>query len=294
MNYDSIIIGKGPAGISAGLYIKRAGKNVLIIGKDGGTLEKAEAIDNYYGFSKTISGKELIRSGIEQAQRLEIPIDTDEVVGVNFDGSSYEVETRNKTYKAKTLVLATGATRNTPKIKGIKQLEGKGVSYCAICDGFFFRGKNVSVLGNGDYAIKEAIILSPIAKEVTILTNGKELVENRSSLPENIQIQEKEIEELRGDSTIEQVTFTDQSYLKTDGLFVAVGTASSTDLAKKIGAITKDNTIVVDENMATNVGGLYACGDCTGGLLQIAKAVNEGAVAGLSVVKYLKKESGKE
>lgn len=288
--YDSIIIGKGPAGITAGLYAKRGGKNVLIIGKDGGTLEKAEAIDNYYGFPETISGKQLIKNGIKQAQRLEIPIDTDEVLGINFDGTKYEVETRNKTYESKTVILATGSKRNTPKINGIKELEGKGVSYCAICDGFFYRGKDVTVLGSGDYALKEAKILSPIAKQVTILTDGKQLVENRSQLPENILIEEKEIEELRGVNKIEQIGFKDKTTLNTNGLFVAIGTASSTDLAKKIGVITNNNTITVSDDMSTNVPGLYACGDCTGGLLQISKAIYEGTMAGLSVVKFLKKE----
>lgn len=286
--YDVIIIGKGPAGISAAVYAKRSNVSVLVIGKDGGALAKTEAIDNYYGFADTISGRELLENGLKQAQRLNVLLDTDEVIGVRFDGEKYEIETRNQTYEAKALILATGTARNTPKIKGIKELEGKGVSYCAICDAFFYRGKEVSVLGNGDYALKEATTLAPIAKKVTILTNGKDLVENRSPLPKNIQINGKEIQEVRGEAKLEQVDFKDQSNLKIDGLFVAIGTASSTDLAKKIGALTKDNKIVVDDKMATNVQGLYACGDCTGGLLQVVKAVHEGAVAGLSVVKYLR------
>lgn len=148
MIYDSIIIGKGPAGISAGVYLKRAEKNVLIIGKDGGALEKTESIDNYYGFEQTISGKELLENGLKQALRLDIPIDTDEVIGISFDGNKYEIETRNKKYESKSLILATGTTRNKPKIKGIKEFEGKGISYCAICDAFFYRNKKVTVLGS--------------------------------------------------------------------------------------------------------------------------------------------------
>lgn len=286
--YDAIVIGKGPAGISAGIYIKRAGKEVLIIGKDGGALDKTKAIDNYYGFSETISGKQLLENGLKQAERLDIQIDTDEVIGVSFDGKKYEIETRNRSYESKSLILATGTNRNVPKIDGIKELEGKGVSYCAVCDAFFYRGKDVSVLGNGDYALKEAKILSPVAKNVTILTNGEKLVENRSSLLENINTKQSEIKELRGENKLEEVNFKDGSKLKIDGLFVAIGTASSTDFARKLGAITKNNTIVVDETMATNIDGLYACGDCTGGLLQISKAVYEGSKAGLSVVKYLR------
>ena len=289
MLYDVIIIGKGPAGISAALYAKRANLNVLVIGKDGGALEKTKEIDNYYGFTNTISGKELLINGINQAKRLNILIETDEVLNVKFDGIYY-IETRNNTFEAKALILATGTSRKKPLIKGVKEFEGKGISYCAICDAFFYRNKDVSVLGSGDYALSEARTLLPIAKSVSILTNGEELVQNRGINDEDFLIKEKTIEEIIGTDSVNKVKFTDGTHITTDGVFIAIGVASSTDLAKKIGAVTKDNLIVVDENMATNVPGLYACGDCTGGLLQISKAVYEGAKAGLSVVKHLRKE----
>lgn len=287
MIYDSIIIGKGPAGISASLYIKRANLKVLIIGKDGGALEKTKEIDNYYGFPNTISGKELLINSFEQAKRLGIAIETDEVIGVEFDGN-YHVKTRNGIFQSKTLILATGTSRKAPTIKGIKEFEGKGVSYCAVCDAFFYRGKNVSVLGSGDYALEEAKVLLPVAKSVSILTNGDELVQNRGNNYDEFSIEEKEIAEVRGQDKVSEIKFKDGSNITTDGLFIAIGVASSTDLARKLGAIVKENYIVVDEHMATNVPGLYACGDCTGGLLQIAKAVHEGAEAGWSVIKYIR------
>ncbi len=287
MIYDCIIIGKGPAGISASLYLKRANLNALVIGKDGGALEKTESIDNYYGFSDTISGKELLINGIKQAERLNIKIETDEVVNVKFDGIYY-VETRNNTFKSKTLILATGTSRKKPLIKGVKEFEGKGISYCAICDAFFYRNKDVSVLGSGDYALSEARTLFQVAKSVSILTNGEKLVENRDIDYNNFSIQEEQIEEIRGESRVQSIQFKDGKTISTDGVFIAVGVASSTDLAIKIGAIIKDNNIIVDENMATNVPGVFACGDCTGGLLQISKAVYEGAKAGLSVINYLR------
>lgn len=289
MLYDVIIIGKGPAGISAALYAKRANLNVLVIGKDGGALEKTKEIDNYYGFTNTISGKELLINGINQAKRLNISIETDEVVNIKFDGIYY-VETRNNTFEAKTLILATGTSRKKPLIKGVKEFEGRGISYCAICDAFFYRNKDVSILGSGDYALSEARTLLPIAKSVSILTNGEELVQNRGFDEEKFVIQEKKIEEIIGADSVNKVKFTDGTHIETQGVFIAIGVASSTDLAKKIGAVTKDNSIVVDENMATNVPGLYACGDCTGGLLQISKAAYEGAKAGLSAIKYLREE----
>ena len=289
MSYDCIIIGKGPAGISAGLYVKRANLKVLVIGKDGGSLEKTKEIDNYYGFKNTISGKELLINGIEQAKRLGIEIETDEVIGLEFDGE-YKVKTRNREFTSKALILATGARRNVPTIKGVKEFEEKGVSYCAICDAFFYRNRDVAVLGSGDYAISEAKQLLPVANSVTILTNGEQIVENRDIDMEKIQILEKPINQFRGNDVIEEVVFDDNSKMKTSGIFIALGTASSTDLAKKLGAITNGNYIVVDKNMKTNVPGLYACGDCTGGLLQISKAVYEGAVAGLDVIKYIRKK----
>lgn len=289
MLYDVIIIGKGPAGISAALYVKRANLNVLVIGKDGGALEKTKEIDNYYGFTNTISGKELLINGINQAKRLNIPIETDEVLNVKFDGIYY-IETRNNTFEAKTLILATGTSRKKPLIKGVKEFEGRGISYCAICDAFFYRNKDVSVLGSGDYALSEARTLLPIAKSVSILTNGEELVQNREFNEEDFLIKEKAIEEIVGADSVNKVKFTDGTHITTDGVFIAIGVASSTDLAKKLGAVIDGNNITVDENMATNVPGLYACGDCTGGLLQISKAVYEGAKAGLSVIKYIRKD----
>ena len=287
MIYDTIIIGKGPAGISAGLYVKRANFKVLIIGKDGGALEKAKDIDNYYGFRNTISGKELLLEGIEQAKRIGIDIETDEVIALEYDGN-FKVKTRNNTFSSKTLILATGASRKTPNIKGIKELEGKGVSYCAVCDAFFYRNKDVSVLGSGDYALEEVKTLLPVARSVSILTNGEELVKNRSINYDEFILQEKEIEEITGTDRVNKIKFKDGTNIKTDGLFVAIGVASSTDLARKIGAIVENNTIKVDENMASNVPGLYACGDCTGGILQISKAVYEGTNAGINCGKYLR------
>ena len=282
--YDVIIIGSGPAGISAGIYLKRAKKNVLIISKGNSALEKAEKIDNYYGVL-SVSGKELYELGIEQAKALDIHIENDEVTNISFE-NNFIVTTVNRQFESKYVIIATGTNRKTPNIKGIKEFEGKGVSYCAICDAFFYRNKDVAVLGNGNYAIHEASHLKPIAKSVIILTNGKEIVENRSM--QEFEIEETPIREFRGTNVIEEIEFDNNNTKKIDGVFIAIGTASSTDLAKKIGAVVKNNNIVVDENMETTVKGMYACGDCTGGLLQVNKAVYEGAKAALSIINVSK------
>ena len=285
--YDVIIIGAGPAGISAGLYAKRANLNVLIIYKEQAGLEKAEQIENYYGFENGITGKELYETGIRQAQNLGIDIKREEVINIQMEEKNeYKIITENGTYISKAVIFATGNKKNVPKIKGIKDFEGRGVSYCAVCDGFFYRNKDISVLGNGKYAISETNELINIANSITILTDGKEEPEIRS---DKVKIDTRKIREVRGDKRIEEIDFEDNSTMKTDGLFVALGVAGSAEFAKKLGIITNKDRIVVNENMETNIPGIYACGDCTGGLLQISKAVYEGAKAGLQAVRYLKK-----
>ena len=285
--YDVIIIGAGPAGITAGLYTKRANLNTAIIHKDESSLEKAELIENYYGFENGVSGKELYEKGIEQAKNLNIDVKNEEVVNIQISNIGFDVITDKEQYSSKTLIFATGNKKNTPKIKGIKELEGKGISYCAICDGFFYRNKNIAVLGSGKYAISETNELINLAKEITILTNGEKAPEIRA---DNVKIDTRRIKEVRGEDKVEEVEFEDNNKLKTEGIFVAQGVAGSSEFAKKLGIITKNDKIIVDENMQTNIKGIYACGDCTGGLLQISKAVYEGTKAGLEVIKYLREK----
>ena len=279
--YDVIVIGSGPAGITAAIYAKRRSLSILVISKGMGALQKAEKIDNYYGFENGISGKELYVNGIKQAKNLGIDFIEDEVINIEYI-NQFTIETVNSKYEAKAVILATGVSRNVPNIKGIKEFEGKGVSYCAVCDSFFYKGKDVAVLGDGNYAIHEFETLKPIASSVTILTNGNTMVENRDS---SIEVNSKKIREFRGDTKLEEVEFEDNTIQNLNGVFIAMGTASSSDLARKIGARIENNNIIVNENMETTVPGLFACGDCTGGLLQISKAVYEGAKAGLAVLK---------
>lgn len=285
--YDVIIVGAGPAGISASLYLKRANLNVLVIFKGNGALEKASKIENYYGLKEPISGKELLNIGIEQAKNLGVEIVKDEVTSITLE-DYFTVTTVNREYQTKKVILATGTNRKAPNIKGIREYEGKGVSYCAVCDAFFYKNKDVAVLGSGNYAIHEATQLKPVVNSVTILTNGEPMVENRDGV--EFDIDEEPIREFRGGNVIEEVAFKNQDTKKINGVFVAIGTASSSDLARKIGAVVQNENIQVDENMQTTVDGLYACGDCTGGLLQINKAVYEGAKAALHIINAFKSE----
>ena len=280
--YDVIILGAGPAGISASLYTKRANLKTLILYNDKSGLEKASLIENYYGFKNGITGEELYNTGIEQAKNIGVEVLKEEVVKIENNIEHFNVVTTRNEYQAKNLILATGNKKNRPKIKGIEKFEGKGVSYCAICDGFFYRNRSVAVLGSGNYAIAETNELINITDNITILTNGKKAPEFRA---DNVKVDTKEIEEIEGTDKVEEVRFKDGTTIKTDGIFVAEGVAGSSEFAKKLGIITQKDKIVVNENMETNVKGIYACGDCTGGLLQVSKAVYEGAKAGLEVIK---------
>lgn len=281
-----IIIGGGPAGVSAALYGARAGLSVTIIDNGPGALAKAHHIDNYYGIS--LSGTELHQQGLEQAARLGVKIIHDEVVGVEYLGH-YAVSLKNGVLlECQALILATGTKNITIKIPGLAELEGKGISYCAVCDGFFFRKKKVAVLGAGAYALHEAEYLKQLADSVTILTHGQ----NGSHLAEtDFEVVETPLAEIIGEEKLSSINFYDGSSIEVDGLFIALGTADSSDIARKLGAQTNGRYIQIDENGATNLPGLFAAGDCTGGLLQVAKAVHDGAKAGMSAVKFIRSQS---
>ena len=279
---DLIIIGAGPAGISASLYAKRSNNNVLILYNGESNLEKAEKIDNYYGFENGISGQELYNTGIKQAENIGVKVKKEEVLHIEQITNGFEITTTENLYQSKALIIATGNKKIRPNIKGLQEFEGKGISYCAICDGFFYRNKNVAVIGNGKFAVNEANILKNIAKSVTILTNGEQM--NTDS---NFQINTMKIKQISGGLRAEEIVFEDNSILEIDGVFVALGEAGGADFAKKIGILTNNDNIVVNEKMETNVKGIFACGNTNGGLLQVSKAVYEGAVAGLSAANYL-------
>ena len=283
----AIIIGSGPAGISAALYLQRSGKvQTVVISKGIGALAKAEKIENFYGFPEPISGRELHENGIEGAKRLGVQFIEEEVVSLSYNAEMHPiVSTTQQDHSADAVLIATGTSRKTVPIKGLKEHEGKGVSYCAVCDAFFFRKRPVCVIGNGEYAVHEAEVLASTSGSVTILTNGLKMA---SEVPESIAVIDKKIVSVNGEVTVESVQFEDGDTLEVKGVFVALGVAGSGELARKVGAETENNRIKVNEKMQTNLPGLYAAGDCTGGMLQVYKAVYDGATAGLAMLEYLK------
>ena len=280
-----IIVGSGPAGISAALYAVRAGVDTTVLTKGPGALDRAEKIENYYGFAQPVSGAELERRSMENARRLGVQFVTTEAVGLTYT-DKLKVETVGKDYPADAVILATGASRAVPRIPGLAGLEGHGVSYCAACDAFFYRGKDVAVLGSGEYALHEVQALLPVVRSVTLLTNGAPLT---ADFPSEVRVCPQAVEAVLGETVVTGVQLSGGAQLPVSGVFVALGVAGSTALARKIGAEVDGNRIVVDARMQTTVPGLYAAGDCTGGLLQVAKAVYEGAQAGTEAAKALRK-----
>lgn len=284
--YDLVIVGAGPAGISASLYAKRGNLDVLVVYNDESTVGEAHKIDNYYGFPGGISGEELYSNGIKQAKQLGVEVKKAEVVGIENLGKHFNVKTVKGDFESKAVILSTGNKKLKPNIPGVKEFEGRGVSYCAICDAFFFRNKNVAVIGNGKFAISEANELSHVASKVTILSDGLEAPDC------DYEVNTKKITVIAGDSRVNKVQFEDGSYINVDGVFIALGEAGAIDFAKTLGIFQNGDNIKVNENMETNVKGIFACGNVTGGLLQVSKAVYEGAKAGLSAVNYIRNMKG--
>lgn len=292
-----VIIGAGPAGISAALYTIRGNLKPLVINAGIGALEKAEKIENYYGLEHPLSGQELFDVGIEQAKALGVRFLDAQVLGITgFD--TFTVKTTEGDIEAESVILATGGKRTAPSIPGIREYEGRGVSYCAICDAFFYRGREVAVLGNSDFALHEAEELKNVTPRVTIYTNGEEPEFSREH---SIAVNTMKIQSIEGDETvsglrmesgvrIQESGIEEVSFYPADGVFVALGTAGSTEIARQMGAeLNEKGNVKVNENMETTIPGLFAAGDCTGGLLQISKAVYEGSVAGIAAGKYIRR-----
>ena len=314
-----IIIGAGPAGISAALYAARANMNPLVINNGIGALEKAEKIENYYGMEHPVSGKELFETGLAQAKALGVRILEAQVLGIGgFD--TFTVKTTAGDFDTISVILATGSKRKAPAIPGIKEFEGRGVSYCAVCDAFFYRGKDVAVLGNSDFALHEAEELAPMAGSVTIYTDGKEPEFSRKS---SFAVNTMKIQSVEGDEKVSGLRLVSESetdaksdtdeeknlQLLPEGKKAEMEASEfhsqespvrdSTEtfvpeMARQMGAaLTEKGNIKVNEKMESTIPGLFAAGDCTGGLLQVAKAVYDGAQAGLSANQYVRNRQKK-
>lgn len=285
MIYDAIIIGKGPAGISASLYLVRAGMKTLVLGHGVGALERAERIENFYGFDVSPTGAELAAKGVAQARKLGADVRDEEVVHISME-DSWVVKTVDGDYRSRSVLLATGKSRAGLKVPNFDELRGKGISFCATCDGFFYRNKRIAVVGTGDYAASELSELTHFTKDITLFTNGGEALSSR--FPEGIAVEKRKISGFAGTDKLTSIELEDGTSIPVDGVFIALGTAGAADFAAKIGVELNKTDIVVDSSFMTNVPGIFAAGDCIGGFLQVSKAVSDGALAAKSMISFLK------
>ena len=282
MVLDSIVVGHGPAGITAGIYLKRANKNVLVIGKDFGVLDSSNSlIENYYGIP-SIKGVDLARSAIMQAKSLGCEILTDEIITIEY-GDILKVYTETNCYETKTVLLATGQKRETPNIKGLKKYIGRGVSYCVTCDGYFFKNKTVALIGSSTYMLHELKELENLTKNIIIFTNGEKLL---TEVP--FKIVSEKISSITGDEySVHEISTLNQTF-KIDGVFIALGSSGGLDIARKLGILFDNNEIIVDSSNETNLKGIFAAGDIIAGKKQVIKACYDGMKAASGIIEYLR------
>lgn len=301
MDFELIIVGGGPAGLCAGIYAVRRGIKTLIIEKGvvGGQVLLAPEIGNYPGFP-SVSGTDLAKSMEDHAKGVGVEFELGEVLRIEVGGGIKKVTTSNRTYECNALIISTGAIHRPLNVAGEKDFLGKGVSYCATCDGPLFKGKKVAVIGGGNHACEDAAYLADIAEKVFLIhrRDSFRAEECRLEHAKNKGVEfitDTVVEEFEGDVLLEKIRLKNvksggESELSVNGVFVSIGVVPLYALAEQIGvSVDERGYILVDENQITNVGGVYACGDVTGGVLQVATAIGEGCVAALSVYEYIRK-----
>jgi len=278
---DTIIVGVGPAGISAAIYLNQLNKDVLVFAKDLGQFTTDDVITTFYG-QEPIRGQDLILKGIKQAQDLGIDVRMEAVLSVQKIGSHFEVKTIRDVYEAKTVVLATGKNRIPLKVPGYRDYKGKGIHLCATCDGYFYKKKRVAIIGSGSYMEQELSILENYTDQFIIFTEGD------SYQHPTYQTVSSRITSFKGDKRVKQIETKDGNVYDIDGVFLAIGFPTASELSLKLGVVMEYSNILIDENMSTNIKGLFAGGDCTGGKLQIAKSVHDGLKISDGIIKYLR------
>lgn len=299
--YDIIIIGGGPAGLSAGLYGSRSKLDVLVIEKEkfGGQAATTAELENYPGSIENCTGPALSERMKKQAEEFGTTFAKDEILDVDFTGEIKIIKGRKEEYQAKTVIIATGAEYRLAGFKNEKELRGRGVSYCATCDADFFEGLDVAVIGGGDSAITEALHLTKYAETVTIihrrdtLRAAKSLQEKAFNHPKIKFIWDTVVEEAKGDEILESLVIKnlktgETSELLVNGVFVFVGLDPKSEIFKGKVAMDEKGYIITDRNMKTNVEGVFAAGDVTQkSLRQVITAAADGAIAAISAEEYI-------
>ena len=301
--YDVIIIGGGPAGLTAGLYSSRARLKSLLIekGLTGGTVTITEWIESYPGFEEGVAGADLARKMEQQATKFGLEISQGTVTRISFNGNIKKVILEDgQEFESKSVILASGGHPRKLKIEGEDEFRGRGVSYCATCDGAFFKGAKIAVIGGGDSAVQEGLFLTKFAEVVYIVhrrdsLRAEKILQDRAlsepkiklvwdSVPEKIEGNEKGVTSL----LVKNVKTGDLSSLEVEGVFIYVGFDPNTEFLAGMANLNENNYILTDDNMATSAPGIFAAGDMRAKITrQIATAVGDGAIAAIAAEKYI-------
>ncbi len=300
MAYDMIIVGAGPAGLSAALYAARYKMNILVIGKEpGGTANEAAKIENWIG-TPGLSGVELMERFVDHVKEYDVEIKTKEVVETKKEGEVFKVKTKDgEEFEAETLLLAMGLKRRKLDVEGADKFEGRGVSYCFTCDAPLYRDVKVGVVGGSDSAAQAALMLSKYASKVYVIYRRKPMrcepkLLDKIEADDKIElVYEANVKKIKGDENVEEVELDTGDSIPLEGLFIEIGSVPTSVLANKLGVETTESGYVkINDNCETNAEGVYAAGDITTRpFKQIVTAAAQGATACFSAYKYLKKKS---
>ena len=305
-DYDVAIIGGGPAGLSAAIYAARGGLKTVLFEKAliGGQIVVTAEVENYPGFEQNVTGFDIIEKMQQQAERFGTDIKLEEVKAIGLEGLCKIIETSNGTYKVQSVIMATGAHPRKLAVPGEEKFTGRGVSYCATCDGALYRNKIVAVVGGGDSAVEEAIFLTKFAKKVYVIHRRNELravkiVQDRAFKNEKMEfVLDTVVQAIEGKDFVEKLVIFNKktnsvSELEVDGVFIYVGIIPSSDLVKSRVEFDPQGFIITDDSMHTELPGVYAAGDVTHKVLrQVVTACSDGATAAFAAEKWI--EENKE
>ena len=296
--YDIIIIGAGPAGLSAGIYSSRLGAKTLILEKlnPGGQITLSSEIENYPGICEVKSGLEFMACWPDQAKKFGCEIKSEEVVKLSIEHEKWKIITHKDEYFSKAVIVATGSTPKKAGFEGEIEYTGRGVSYCAVCDGFFYKDKIVAVIGGGDTALEEALYLSKIAKKVYLIHRRDKFraapsTQKKVFNTSNIEIIYNEtVKKVFGKEFVEGIILSSNKEIKVDGVFVFVGMKVNNELIKDLVELNEWGEVKVNLNMETSKKGLYAAGDIRqNSVKQVVAAAGDGSIAAINAVKYVEK-----
>ena len=290
--YDILVIGGGPAGITAGIYGVRAGKKVVVLEANevGGKILQAHMVDNYPGVEH-ITGKELGKMFYEQALNLGVEIKNEKAMNIMDSGDKKIVQTLDNMYEAKTVIIATGNDKRELGVPGEKELLGRGVSYCATCDGNFFRGKDVVIVGGGEESVDDALYLANLCNKVYFVYNRKMDISKLNK--DNIEILENtKVKSINGENKVEKVVVLDnddkERELEVSGIFIAIANIPETSYLLNGISVNENGNVIASEDLTTGKVGIFVAGDLREkSLRQVATAVSDGAVAATNAVRYL-------